>query len=458
MATLIKRNKALSVRPLKTGQPTGAVLAFQGIKNSLPMLHGSQGCSAFTKVFFVRHFREPIPVQTTAMDQISVVMGGTDNVMTGLETLAKTGKARIIGLISTGLTEVQGVDLHGLVRQFRDSHRQFMDRVTVVGVNAGDFKGCLESGYANAVEAMIETLLPDTADEKGAEGLKRPCINVLPGAHLTPGDVDVLKKYVEAFGLHPIVLPDLSTALDGHVPESRSSPVSTGGTLMEEIQSMPQSLATLVAGSALNRAAEVLEQRTGVPNHHCHGLMGVQAMDRLVTFLSRLTGRPVPDWIERDRSRLLDAMMDTHFNLTGHGLGLAGDPDWLLQWHGVLVEMGLVGRVVVASTASPALAQSDFETIKIGDLEDMEDLITAPNGRQELHALIGNSHVAEMARRLDLPILRCGYPLFDWVGGHARAWIGYEGTRQAYYDLANAIIHTKHHQHHPFRSRFAVPA
>jgi len=38
------------------------------------MMHGSQGRAAFGKIFFVRHFREPIPLQTTAMDQVTTVM------------------------------------------------------------------------------------------------------------------------------------------------------------------------------------------------------------------------------------------------------------------------------------------------------------------------------------------------------------------------------------------------
>ncbi|MBF0436803.1 MAG: nitrogenase iron-molybdenum cofactor biosynthesis protein NifN [Magnetococcales bacterium] len=455
MARVIKRHKAVSVRPLKTGQPTGAVLAFQGIRHAIPMLHGSQGCSAFTKVFFVRHFREPIPLQTTAMDPISAVMGGTGNVITGLETLAKAGKARVIGLITTGLTEVQGVDLQGVVEQFRNSHSGLAGKVTVVGVHAADFSGCLENGYAQAVLGMIQTLVPEHRDTlRNAGGVSY--VNVLPGAHLTPGDVDVLKAYITAFGLHPLVLPDLSSALDGHIPESLSSPVSVGGTTWEEMTHMPRALATLVVGSAMRRAAEDLEARTGIPTHYCQGLMGVEALDQLVSLLIGLSGRPVPAWIERDRSRLLDAMMDTHFTLSGRRLGLAGDPDWLLQWHGMLVEMGLDTPVVVASTQSQALSQSGFETVKIGDLEDLEDMVTGLDTNQRPHALVGNSHVAEVAGRLRLPVIRSGYPLFDWIGGHARAWIGYEGTRQVFYDLANAITHSGVPKHHPFRSRFST--
>jgi hypothetical protein len=58
------------------------------------MLHGSQGCTAFGKVFFVRHFREPIPLQTTAMDQVSTIMSADENVIEGLRVICEKNGRR----------------------------------------------------------------------------------------------------------------------------------------------------------------------------------------------------------------------------------------------------------------------------------------------------------------------------------------------------------------------------
>ena len=85
MAEILKRKKPLSVSPLKASQTVGAALAFLGFNRAMPVMHGSQGCTAFAKVFFVRHFREPIPLQTTAMDQVSSVMGADDNIVEALK-------------------------------------------------------------------------------------------------------------------------------------------------------------------------------------------------------------------------------------------------------------------------------------------------------------------------------------------------------------------------------------
>ena len=119
MPEIIKRNKALSVSPLKASSTIGAALAFLGFRRAIPMLHGSQGCTAFGKVFFVRHFREPIPLQSTAMDQVSAIMGANENVVEGLKTLCEKNAPDLIGVPTTGLAETQGADIHMAVREFR---------------------------------------------------------------------------------------------------------------------------------------------------------------------------------------------------------------------------------------------------------------------------------------------------------------------------------------------------
>ena len=89
MAEIIRRSKPLSVSPLKSSQPLGASLALLGLNRAIPLLHGAQGCTAFAKVFLVRHFREPIPLQTSALDPISSIMGADDSLLAGLRTVCE---------------------------------------------------------------------------------------------------------------------------------------------------------------------------------------------------------------------------------------------------------------------------------------------------------------------------------------------------------------------------------
>lgn len=450
MIEVLKRNKPMSVSPLKASQPVGGVLAFLGINRSMPMLHGSQGCTAFAKVFFVRHFREPIPLQTTAMDQVSSVMGADDNVVEGLKTVCEKNRPAIVGLLTTGLSETQGTDIKRTVKMFREKHPEHAN-VAVIPVTTPDFAGSAESGFAAAVESMIDALVP-AADTAGTKpGMRPRQVNVLAGPMLTPGDIEFVKETVERFGLRPLVLPDISESLDGHLGEIDFSPITTGGTSVEDIRDMGESVATLVIGHSLNRAADLLNGRTGVPDYRFDNLMGLNAVDKLMLALKEISGIPVPAHIERQRSQLQDAMLDTHFMLGQSRVVIAADADLLYSFAELVRSMGCRVIAAVAPARSPLLEKIGAEAVKIGDLEDAEKMI----GKQQADLLIGNSHAIESATRMQCEFLRAGFPQYDLLGGYQRTWIGYNGTRQALFDMANLMTARGKGEIKPYQSIYS---
>ncbi len=447
MAKVLKRNKALSVSPLKASEPVGATLAFMGLDRAMPILHGSQGCTAFAKVFFVRHFREPIPMQTTAMDQVSAVMGADDNVIEALRTVCERARPHVIGLLSTGLSEAQGADIVRLVKTFRSLYPQY-GTVEIIPVNTPDFTGCLETGYAKAVRAMIDDLVPEV---NAAEDLFAPQyaqINVLASAMLTPGDIEAVKEIIEAFGLYPEVIPDLAGSLDGHLHDSDFCPTTTGGTKISAFAPLHRAEATLVIGSSLNESADLLQRRTGVPDVRFPHLMSLEAIDNLVNALREISGRAVPVRLERQRSQLLDAMLDTHFALGQARIAIAENPDLLFAFSELMASMGADVVAAVSPVPAALLRRIPAYAVKIGDLEELERIAKA----EQAELLIGNSHAAESARRLGVPLLRAGFPQYDLLGGYHRTWIGYRGIRQALFDLANLLEGQNRHKIKPYRS------
>ncbi len=444
MAEILKRVKPLAVNPLKASQPVGAALAFLGLRNAIPMLHGSQGCTAFGKVFLVRHFREPIPLQTTAMDQISTVMNADENVIEGLRSICDKSRPELIGLPTTSLSEVQGSDIKRLVREFRARHPQYAE-IAVVPVNTPDYSGCLESGFALALEAIVDVVVPETRHA----GRRRKQVNVLAASMLTPGDIETIKEWIESFGLRPVVLPDIGDALDGHLVDSEFTPLTLGGTPRAEIATLGESIATLVIGRSLSRAADLLKARSGVPDFHFDHLLGLDAGDAFTQTLAELSGQPVPDLLERRRAQLQDAMVDTHFMLGTARIALALDPDMLLAFSAFFAGLGAEIVAAVAPARAAVLAELPCAAVQIGDLEDLERAAGAAGAR----LLVSNSHAAQGAERLGIPLLRAGFPQYDWVGGYARGWVGYRGARQALFDIANLLL-GQHHEIPAYRSVF----
>jgi nitrogenase molybdenum-iron protein NifN len=444
---IIKRNKALSVSPLKSSQTIGASLAFLGINRAIPMMHGSQGCTAFGIVFFVRHFREPIPLQTSAMDQVSSVMGADDNIVEGLKTICEKSKPALIGVPTTGLAETQGTDVRGALKTFRAKYPEY-NHVHVIPVNTPDFSGCFETGYAAAVNAIFKHMLPEVDKSLSKAGQRKKQLNVLVGSFLTPGDVEVLKEIIESFGLRPVVLPDLSESLDGHLTEQQFSPITIGGTLSSEIETMGEALATIVVGPSMYKAADTLNELTAVPDYRFDHLMGLDMVDQLMVVLTELSGQPVPEKMERQRAQLQDAMLDTHFMLGQARVAIAQDPDMVMAYSQLLTSMGAEIVAAVVPSNGPAVKKIACESVKIGDLEDLE--ILAKNNKAEL--VISNSHASESAKRLGLPLLRAGFPQYDLLGGYQRVWIGYQATKQTFFDIANIMLNNNQHEIEPYHS------
>ena len=450
MVEIKKRNKALSVSPLKASQTIGAALAFLGFHRSIPMLHGSQGCTAFGKVFFVRHFREPIPLQTTAMDQVTTVMGSEDSVVEGLKTIAQKSQPSLLGVPTTGLSETQGSDVNMAVKEFRKQYPEF-DAIPVVPVSTPDYSGCLETGFARAMEAIITTLVPDAAEAETRPGKRLRQVNVLVGSFLTPGDLEELKEIIESFGLRPLLLPDLSDSLDGHLGEQDFSPLTIGGTPVSELLNVGDSLATLVIGASMNRAADKLYQLTKVPEYRFDHLMGLEAVDRFIDTLQQISTEPVPVRLERQRAQLQDAMLDTHFMLGMARFAVAADPDLLNAFSHLLQASGAETVAAVSPINAPVLKQAAVDMVKIGDLEDLE--LLAEQNRAEI--LITNSHGVESSERLGIPLLRAGFPQYDTLGGYQKTWIGYRGSRQTLFDLANIMLTLEKGEIHPYHSIYA---
>jgi nitrogenase molybdenum-iron protein NifN len=266
---------------------------------------------------------------------------------------------------------------------------------------------------------------------------------------LAPGDVEAVKDWIAAFGLSAIVLPDIADSLDGHMIDAGFSTLTYGGTPPTDIARMGESVATLVIGRSLDRAADLLRERTGVPDYRFASLMGLDDCDAFSKALSEIAGVPVPARIERQRAQLQDAMVDCQFQFGGARIGIAADAGLLAQFTRFLTAMGADVVAAVASSRAEHLADLPIESVVIGDLEDLEWL-SRENGAD---LIVANSHGAEIAKRLNTALYRAGFPVYDSYGAHARAFAGYAGSRQTLFDIAN-LLAGQYREIKPYRSRY----
>lgn len=434
-----KTGRDVLINPLKHSQSIGAAIALQGIDRTLPVIHGAQGCNFLAKVLITKHFREPIALMSTKLFTEDVVMGSEENLSTVVQEVIEKQQPDLIGVLTTGLSEVKGDDVSGTVKELRikDSGSR------IINVSTPDYEGGLETGYAKAVEAVLESVVKrrkaegrrleaeveDLADSPDAGRLSRNCkVNVLVGSHLTPADFTELREMIESFGLKPVILPDLS-ALDGSRQEF--SALASGGTRTSEIETMGSAGFALAIGMSMEGPARLLKESFGIEYTLFESLSGLQGVDAFMETLSALSGRQLPPKYERQRRVLIDGMRDAHFYFGGKRVCMALEPDLSVQVSRVLSEMGAeVGLSVVPSRAA-SVAGIYAGNVLVGDF-------FSTDGNFDL--LISNSHGTDTAKRLGVPLYQTGFPVYKVLGNNSRIAIGYRGTLVMVNEMANLLF------------------
>lgn len=412
--------KPIAVNPFKLSQPMGATLAFLGVKNCMPLMHGAQGCASFTKVFFTRHFNDPIAIQTTAVNDITAVFdGGEYGITTAVDNIVKKITPDLIGLYSTGLTETKGDDLRGAASKLT---------IPNVWVNTPDFEGSLESGWALSVEAIIEQLCKEKSEIKKAK------VTVLPHVSMTPLEVERLKEFLGDFGFCEVcALPDLSTSLDGFLGEKQGT-MSAGGISVADIKELADSEVVVAVGTSMQGAASALcAKNPNVKSVCVDSLGGLEATDSFVASLIALGFAP-NEKIKRWRARAQDALLDTHFAIGKARFAVALEGDQAAGICGALREAGAKLEHIFVPNKSTLNVICD-KNVTIGDMEDVAKSL------ENIDVIVTNEHGKRIATKKSKILIIRGFPIFETVGASLKSDILYEGLCSLLFECANAIEH-----------------
>lgn len=415
--------KTATVNPQKNSPALGATLAYLGIDRMLGLLHGAQGCSTFIRLQLSRHFKESIALNSTSMSEDTAIFGGWENLKKGLSRVMEKFQPGVVGVMTSGLTETMGDDVQSAIVHFRKENPEY-DAIPVVWASTPDYCGSMQEGYAATVKAIVATI------PEGGKRLKKQ-INLLPGCQLTPAEVEELQATCRAFGLDPIVIPDISCALDGHI-DTTVSALSVGGIPVERIKLAGRSAATIYIGDSLAEAATTLSGKFGIPAYGFTSATGLAEIDMLMETLSAISGEPIPLHYRRWRSRLMDAMVDSHYQFGLKKVALALEADHLKGMTLFLASMGCEIQAAISATRTKGLDGLPCGNVFVGDLEDLE---TAAVGAD---LLVANSNGRQAAGRLKIGAhLRTGLPVFDRLGAQQKMWVGYQGTMNLVFEVAN---------------------
>ena len=424
-----REHKPLQVNPIKHSQPMGAALAFMGIQNCLPLMHASQGCASYTKVFYTRHFNEPIAMYNTSVSDITAVLDGGDySILMAIENITKknkTMKPELIGLHTTGLTETKGDDVRSVAEHIE---------LPYCYVNTPDYEGGMESGWALTAKALISQHTETTTE------LKPNKLLLLPHVSMQPIEVEKIKEFCEGFGFETYALPDLSTSLDGYLSEGQGK-LGTGAISIEDIRSLGNTATVITIGTSMKIAATALQEKNKKITHlHFNHLMGQDSNDNFVAKLMKIRQIEPRPSVKRWRGRLQDAMLDTHFLIGSSQFVVTGEPDMCIGMCELLQSIGGTVNTVIATNYSSVLEEITANNVFVGDLED------ALKHFSEADLVISNFHAERLlhSQKKHTALMLRGFPNYEELGNQLKNDQLYEGSTQFLFETANALRHVKH--------------
>ncbi len=422
--------KPLQINPAILSQPMGALLAFLGIKNCMPLMHGAQGCASFSKVFFTRHFNDPIAIQTTAVNDITAVLdGGHYGILTAIQNITQKVTPELIGLHTTGLTETKGDDVRGACDLIKEEQ-------PIVWVNTPDFEGGLESGFAKTITAIIDQLVISQTK------IDTNKIVIIPNVNIKPIEIEKIKDALLLCGFEALAIPDSSESLDGHLGEKQGS-LSSGGITVDEIKQLATASVVITIGQSVKSCGGAMVMKNSAMKHiHFDGLSGLCDADLFYKTLLELKSisRPHPS-IVRWRKRLQDALLDTHFAIGSTKFALIAEPDQLYSIAQALNEAGGKISVVISTVKSPILEKIQADSIVVGDFDDLNAYMDS------FEFIITNFHGIKIAHKNHKAIITRGYPDYEEIGNQLKNDLLFEGSAYFLFEVANTINHFREGQH-----------
>jgi nitrogenase molybdenum-iron protein beta chain len=425
-------------------QPIGAIWTTLGIHGSVPLVHGSQGCSTYPRNLMARHFREPIEVAITSLHEKATIFGGAANLKQALANIIERKHPQVITVITTCLSETTGDDIHGITKAFRAEHPDLAAQAKIVTINTPSYIGNHVTGYDNAVKAIVTQL----AEKKP---LRTNKINIIPGM-INPGDLLEIKHMLRLMDVEAIYLTDISQTLNAPLRLPKPE-FPKGGTTIEEIADCANSFGTFVmCKRAGQSAANFMAERFGIPEFLGSTPIGIANTEEFLANVTRQTGKKPGDALMDERDLLVDAYADCSMQVFGVKVAIFGDPDIVAGLTRFVYEIGMQPVHVMSTlddkTFPPeieAIAKEyDAEPEKLniivgGDLLDLHQKIR----ESKVDLLIGDYKGKYIAKTEGIPLVRVGFPQADRFGYQRRAMMGYRGTLQLLDTIVNTIMDRK---------------
>ncbi len=440
-----QRERGGVINPILTCQPCGAQYASIGIKDCIAIVHGGQGCVMFVRMLFAQHFKDSFEIASSSVHEDGAVFGALKRVEEAVDVLLmRYPHVKVVPIITTCSTEIIGDDIDGLIRKLKKGllKEKYADReVYLIPIHAPSFKGSMVSGYDVAVQDLVSAF----AKKDKPNGK----LNLITG-WVNPGDVTALKHLLSEMDVDATVLFEIESFDSPLMPDK--SGVSHGSTTIEELIGTADALGTI----ALNKyeggkAAKFLGKKFNVPAIIGPTPIGIRNTDTFLQNVKKMTGKPIPESLVRERGIAIDALTDlTHMFFADKRVAIYGNPDLVIGLAEFCLDLEMKPMILLLGDDNQAYQNDprikafkekvdfDMQIIMNADLWELESRIK--NKEVELDLILGHSKGRWTAIDNNIPMVRVGFPTFDRAGLYRHPVVGYAGAMWLAEQMANTLF------------------
>jgi nitrogenase molybdenum-iron protein beta chain len=423
------------------------VFAAVGFESTLPFVHGSQGCVAYYRSHFSRHFKEPTSCVSSSMTEDAAVFGGLNNMVDGLANSYNLYKPKMIAVSTTCMAEVIGDDLNAFIKTSKEKG-SLPAEFDVPFAHTPAFVGSHITGYDNALRGVLTHFWDGKAGTVPAlERKPNESINFIGGFDgYVVGNNREVRRIFDQFEASYTMLCDPSDVWD--TPSDGEFRMYDGGTTLEDAANAIHAKATIaMQGISTDKTANFIAEH-GQEVVRLHSPIGVAGTDKFLMEISRLTGKPIPEGLTKERGRLVDAIADSSAHIHGKKFALYGDPDMMLGLTAFLLELGAEPVHVLSTNGNEEWAkqvQALLDASPFGknchvyagkDLWHMRSLLFT----EPVDFLIGNTYGKYLDRDTKTPLIRIGFPIFDRHHKHRYPIWGYQGAMNVLVTILDKIF------------------
>ena len=155
----------------------------------------------------------------------------------------------------------------------------------------------------------------------------------------------------------------------------------------------------------------------------------------------------MPEKYVEERARLIDAYADGHKYVFEARAVVYGEEDLVIGMASFLSEIGVIPALCASGGKSGHLEAKlrqvvdDYDQKQIQSMEgvDFEEIGEAAR-KVRPDFMIGSSKGYKIARAMQKPLIRIGFPIHDRMGGARIVHVGYRGAQQLFDTISNTII------------------